>query len=322
MSDKLEKSRQELLDGLVQLRFSDQDERITDLNAAELAESLLGLVELSGQMARAGLYGEGIAPEIRVRPPEKGSFVIEAIVDWAAANPEGALTMSGSAGAALTQAIHAGLKMIKGGTVANWEDSGDGMVKILWRDESTPTEVPLPVWKELQKGKRQTRRALARILAPLGDQADTLEVRDGTASDTTAEILGTTPSVVAGKDDYRVAVQQVDDTAESTREFDTEAKLSSIDFRRGEKWHLQTLEGNRGATMEDEEFLLKLDRGLALHKNDIFELKIREVQTTKNGRNSRTWSVVKVTHKRRGADDDNQTPSPESTFSAEAESAD
>lgn len=309
MSEQLSKKRDDLLGGLVQLRFSDEAGSITDINAAEMAESLLGLVELNGQMARAGLYGEGIPPEVRVRPPEKGSFIIEAILQWSAANPEGALTMATTAGGLLTQAINVGIKVTRGGVVEDWDELNNGDVKLKWKDGSTPSQVPAAVWKELQKSKRQTRKALSRIMAPLGDEADKLEIRDGSGSETTSEILETPPDIVAGKDDYRAAVHQSDDVSEWVSEFEAEAQLRSIDFRPGEKWRIKTLHGTRSATMEDEEFLVQLDRGMALHKNDIFDVTIREVQTTKNGRTSKVWSVIKATRKRRGEDDDNTTPS-------------
>lgn len=309
MNEELEQRRKKLSDGLVQLRFSDEEGNISDINAAQMAESLLGIVELSSQMARAGLYGEGIPPEIRVRPPVEGSFIIEAIVQWSADNPEGAWTIASTAGAGLTQAINVGLKVFRGATVTQWEDLPNGDVKLIWRNGDTPSQVPGPVWKELQKGKRQTRRALSKILAPMGSEADRVEIRDGNASETTGEILESPPEAVASMDDYRIVVAQTDDISEKISEFDVEAKLRSIDFRRGEKWRIQTVEGMRGATMEDEEFLLQIDRGMALHKNDIFEVTIHEVQTTKNGRTSKVWSITKAILKRRGADDDDPEPS-------------
>jgi len=309
MSDELKHARNDETDGLVQLRFADEAGNIRDINAAEMAESLLGLVQLNGQMARAGLYGEGAAPEIRVRPPEKGSFIIEAIVQAVNADPVGAVTIAGTLGGGLVQAINVGVKLMRGGKVDDWEELEGGDYKLKWKDGSTPTRVPGPVWRELEKSKRQTRKALARIMAPLGDDADTLEVRDGRASETTSEVLQTPPELVASKDDYRAAVQEVDDVSEYTSVFDAEAQLRSIDFKAGEKWKIKTLHGTRSATMEDEEFLLQLDRGMAIHKNDIFDVRIREVQTTKNGRTSKVWSIIKATRKRRGADDDHSTSS-------------
>lgn len=306
----------ELTDGLVQLRFSDEAGTIHDLNAAEMAEALQGLVELNTQMAKAGLYGEGAPPEIRVRPPEKGSFIIEAVVQWAAANPEGAASISGTAGAALTWAIGTGVKIVRGDVVDDFDYLDNGNVKVKFKNGS-PEEVPRKVWEELNTKKRRTRKALSKIMAPLGDDADLLEVRDGNASETTSQIMGAEPDLIVGRDDYRAAVREVDDIEELESDFEAEAQLRAIDFRRGEKWTVKTLHGTRKAKIEDEEFLLQLDRGLALHKNDIFDVMIHEVITTKNGRNSTQWSLTKVSRKRRGADDDNQNSSSQEPDSPE-----
>ena len=46
--------------------------------------------------------------------------------------------------------------------------------------------------------------------------------------------------------------------------------------------------------MEDAKFLTRVAEGLALHKDDIFNLKIREDSTTTNGRTRTTWTVLKV----------------------------
>ncbi|MFS0718832.1 hypothetical protein ABC337_05095 [Arthrobacter sp. 1P04PC] len=314
----MEKNEQvgELTDGLVQLRFSDEAGTIHDLNAAEMAEALQGLVELNAQMAKAGLYGEGAHPEIRVRPPEKGSFIIEAVVQWAAANPEGAVSISGSAGAALTWAIGTGVKLVRGDVVDDFDYLDNGNVKVKFKNGS-PEEVPRKVWEELNTKKRRTRKTLSKIMAPLGDDADLLEVRDGDATETTSQIMGAAPDLVVGRDDYRAAVREIDDVEERESDFEAEAQLRAIDFRRGEKWTVKTLHGTRKAKIEDEEFLLQLDRGLALHKNDIFDVTIHEVITTKNGRNSTQWSLTKVSRKRRGADDDNQDSSPQEPDSPE-----
>lgn len=303
----------ELADGLVQLRYSDEGGTIHDLNAAEMAEALQGLVELNSQMAKAGLYGEGAPPELRVRPPQEGSFIIETVLQWAAENPEGAATVYGTVGGALTGVIRMGVRLVRGDEVDDFEYLDNGNVKVKWKHGS-PEEVPQKVWNELQTKKRRTRKSLSKIMAPLGDDADRLEIRDGNTAETTDEIMQTEPDLVVGRDDYRAAVQEVDDISENVSQFDAEARLRTIDFRRGEKWTVKTVYGTRKATIEDEEFLLLLDRGMALHKNDIFDVTIHEVVTNKNGRNSTEWSLIRVTRKKRGEDDDDptsSTPEPE-----------
>lgn len=55
--------------------------------------------------------------------------------------------------------------------------------------------------------------------------------------------------------------------------------------------------------MQDADFLLRVDRGLAIHKDDIFTLTIREDATLKNGRTRRTWTVLQVKGQRRRSGD-------------------
>lgn len=66
MTDDSEGARSTVLErteyvenGVVQLRFADMDDSVMDLNAAEAAEVLQGMVEFTGQLARAGALGDG-----------------------------------------------------------------------------------------------------------------------------------------------------------------------------------------------------------------------------------------------------------------------
>lgn len=316
--NSVEKKEQigELSDGLVQLRFSDDEGKIHDLNAAEMAETLQGLVEFTSQMAKAGLFGDGPPPELRVRPPQEGSVILEAVLQWAGQNPEEAVGTALAAGGALVQGLNMGFKRLRGQEPKDFDYLDNGDVKVVWADDRVD-QVPAKVWDQLRVEKKQTRKALRKLLAPLSDDADSMEVREGTSADTTDEILRAEPEVVASRDDYRTAVVDVDDISENIHTFDAEAQLTSIDFRRGEKWRIKTLDGSRQAMMEDEEFLRQVDKGMALHKNDIFDVTIREVSTTKNGRTSRDWSLIKVIRKRRGEDDGNDGSSPEEPPSPE-----
>lgn len=292
----------EVEDGVVQLRFADNDGEVRDLIAAEMVEVLQGLVEFTSDMSKRGLFGDGVEPEVRVRPPKEGSFIIEAIVTWAAANPEAAIGTALSSGAAITQAINVGIKKIRGEEPQDFDHLPNGNVKVIWPNHKV-NEIPRATWDRLNAMKRPTRSALRKLLVPLGDGADTLEVRDGAVAESTEELLRSDPEAVATRADYREVATQSDDIEEATRTFETEARLQSIDFRPGEKWRVETVAGSRLATMEDEQFLLELDRGAALHKDDIFELELREHRTTKNERTSTEWAITRVIRKRRGGDD-------------------
>lgn len=307
MTDIAQTSTEEVRDGLVQLRFSDDDGNIRDINAAELAEVLQGLVEFTSSLAKTGMFGHGMPPQVRVRAPKQGSFIVEAIVQWAGENPEATIGLATTAGGAVVQGIHVGIKRLRGVEPSNFEYLENGNVKVQWPD-NTVDEVPSETWKKLKELKRPTRRALRKILAPLGDDVDRVEVRDGSAEETTEQILADQPQVVATRNDYLTAVAEVDEVNEDTSILEVEGQLGSIDFRPGQKWRVQTPVGTRMATMEDEAFLLALDRGMALHKNDNFRLRIREDRTVKNGRTSKEWAVVRVERTRlEGADDEGST---------------
>ena len=311
-NDSVRAQNAEIADGVVQLRFSDEAENIRSINAAEMAEAIQGLVEFTSSMAKAGLFGDGAPPELRVRPPREGSFILEAVLQLYQNDPGVALGTAGSAGAALATGLRVGIRRLRGDEPADFEYLDNGDVKITWPHQRVD-QIPSQVWDQLRANKRPTRRALRKLMAPLSDEADSLEVRDGTADQSTSRILESEPELVANRSDYRIAVQEPDDVTETVETFEVEAQLTSIDFRPGEKWRIKTLEGTRQATMEDEEFSRQLDNGMALHKNDIFDVTIREIRTVKNGRTTREWSLIKVTRKRRGEDGDhNESSSGES----------
>ncbi|WP_417510598.1 hypothetical protein [Microbacterium sp.] len=322
------RDREEIEDGVVQLRFADDDNNIHDISASDLAQVLEGLVAFTGELAKAGEFGDGPAPRIRVRAPKEGSFVLEALV-WVQDNPIGAagLTVGGAAGIAaaksfgtaagkaVAQAIGAGIRNLRGQKPVDFEHLENGDVKVKWPDDSV-SEVRRETWDKLQQMKRPTRQALSKIMTPLNTDADKLEVRDASVEDTTEEILETPADAVAIRTDYLTAILEAEETSEDERIFETEAVLSTIDFDNTAKWRVKTTrEGTRTATIEDVQFLKGLDRGDAIHKNDIFWLKVKETTTKEPGKNVRTeWAVIEVRRTKRGdtdgdAHDDDSTPS-------------
>lgn len=301
----------EIEDGLIQLRFSDDDGNVRDINAAELAEVLQGLVEFTAGMSKTGMLGNGVPPEVRVRPPKQGSFIVEAILQWAGANPEATIGLATTAGGAIVQSLNVGIKRLRGTEPSNFEYLDNGQVKVQWPD-NTVDEISLPAWKKLNEMKRPTRRTLRKILAPLGDDVDRVEVRDGRADESTEQVLTTEPDVVARREDYLSAAVEVDEVDENTDILEVEGQLSSIDFRPGQKWRVQTPLGTRMATMEDASFLAEVDRGLALHKTDNFRLRIRQERVVTNGRTKIDWAVVRVERARLGDSADGQHAEPSS----------
>lgn len=304
------RDREEIGDGVVQLRFVDEADNVTDISATDLAEVLEGLVQFTSELAKSGEFGDGPAPRIRIRAPKEGSFVLEAIV-WVQENPiatTGLAAFTGAAAAAagksVVDAIGAGIRSLRGQRPVDFDYLENGDVKVKWPDNSV-SQVRRETWEKLQQMKRPTRSALSKLLTPLNTDADTLEVRDASVDATTDEILSTPAEAVAIRTDYLTAIQEAEETYENERIFETEAVLRTIDFDNTAKWRVKTThEGTRTATIEDVQFLRGLDRGDAIHKNDIFWLKVKENTIKEPGKNARTeWAVIEVRRTRRGDTD-------------------
>lgn len=290
-------------DDLIQFRFTAEDETLDSLRANEVADSISGLIELLHHLAMEGALGEGPPPEVRVRPPKHGSFILEAAIQWVGENPEGAYAVgTGTAG---TFAHYIGLLIKQSrNEVTNYEDTPDGQVKLQFKDGAVE-EVSRPTWKALKKQRRKTKRALRKLLRPLNDDAEDMEVRHGSSANTTQELEHLPIATSADADDYQRVALDEDEVEESVWTFDTEATVLTPDFRAGQKWRIEIPgEPARLAIMDDEEFFEKLDRDHPVYKNEIFNLTIREVSTRKNGRLSREWTIEKVNGTRRGGAND------------------
>ncbi len=153
-------------------------------------------------------------------------------------------------------------------------------------------------------------------IPPEGCVRDVRGMRRATLQFSEKFAVSTPAEAVAIRGDYLSAITEPDDSFENERIFETEATLGSIDFGTNQKWRVETTrEGTRKANIEDLDFLHGLDRGDAIHKNDIFWLKIRETVTKERGRNASTeWAVIEVKRTKRGdtdgdSRDDTTTPS-------------
>lgn len=310
MSEASSNDYRDIEDGVVQLRFADDDGALHALNAAEVAQVLQGVVEFTDNLAKRGAFGDGMPPTVLVRPAKTGSFTLEAVLAWSAAHPE-VVGMYMTAGGVVVKSIDAGLKKLRGVRVTNIEHTANGLVKLNWSDGDVQ-EVPDVAWRELNAMPKKTRKALAKIMAPLSDAADRLELRDASVDENSDEVMSAPPAAVATRSDYREASHESDEVDETSETFDAEASFGSIDFQNNDKWRVISNRGTRNATIEDEELLRTLDRGGAIHKNDLFAVTIREEKVVKNGRTTTTWFVVDARLTRRGDDDADSSTSPTS----------
>lgn len=301
-----------LLDGVVQLHFEDEAGALHDLSAAEMAEVLQGMVEFTSQMAKAGLFGEVVAPEVRVRAPKEGSVLLETLIHFTQSEPWTAAGVYASAGVAvgakLGGAVTVAARVLRGNQVSDFDYINDGRdVKITWSD-TTVDEISAEAWGELKTQKKKTKKALSKIMAPLGDDVTSLGIRSAGAGETTDDVLATEPNVVFDVADYREAVAVVPDPEDEVSIFEIEAMLASVDFREGKGWRVEFQQGTRrtqrSVEVEDRAFLRSLDQGRPLHKNDILNVKIREVVKGRNGRKTTDWAIIEVLSQRRGGGED------------------
>lgn len=268
---------------------------------------LTGLVGLSGDFAKAGAFNsEGIVDsEVLVRPAQEGSFLIE-VVRVVTENWEAISAIAGPP--TLTQIILWATKSARA-DVEEFEHLDNGNVKVKWQD-GTAQEVPLAAWKELQKNTPRRKKQLRQILAPLSDsRVSAVDVERPSSKELEKLTPDNAPDVfVLTKPDYD-AVKPDDETVEQSRIVDAEAQMTAIDFDDSTKWRVRaTFDGKtikRSATVEDEDFLGHVSNGLAIRKEDIFQVRLREDTSTTNGRTSTRWTVLEVLQHRRASGDDN-----------------
>lgn len=275
---------------VVQFRFTGQTsdgEELRELPAALLAETLQGLVELTSDFAKAGTFGNGLPPEVRVRPAREGSFILE-VVNFISEHPAEVATSVGMP--SLSSVLWWATKSVRA-DVKDFTHLPNGNVKVVWQDD-TVNEIPLAAWDELNKRKRRRKGQLRKIMAPLSD-AEVTAVQVTDLEDVPRGIVNDAPEeYVLERTDYHLARPE-DEVVNDSRFFETEAQMATVDFE-GDKWRVKTHDRTRSVTVEDAKFLTRVAEGLALHKDDIFNLKIREDSTTTNGRTRTTWTVLKV----------------------------
>ncbi|MBL3689481.1 hypothetical protein D3226_05835 [Leucobacter chromiireducens subsp. chromiireducens] len=287
------------------LRFVGEDEEgsaIHELRAAHVAEVLQGVVGLASDFDKAGVFSpEGPSgSEVLVRPAKEGSFLIEVVrvlsENWETAVAAGGIPSLSTVIWWATRSARADVK--------DFDYLENGNVKVTWQDD-TAQEVPAAAWEELQKRTRRRKKQLRQIMAPLSDpNVTSLEVASPASEEDEDTAQDDAPEVfVLTRPDYN-AVKPEDDIEETQEIFEVEAQMSAIDFDDPTKWRVRTKDRSRSASVEDQVFLGRVANGLAIRKNDIFRLRIREDVTKKNGRTRTAWTVLRVESYRRAAGDE------------------
>lgn len=288
----------------ITLRFVGENEdgsELHELRASHVAEVLEGLVGIASDFEKAGAFGDGLPAEVLVRPAREGSFIIE-VVRILSEHADEIATGAGVAGVPSLSSIIWWATRSARADVKDFDYLENGNVKVVWQDD-TAEEIPRPAWAELNKRSRRRKKHLRQIMAPLSDDRVTaVKVKD---EDPEPEAEPSAPvEYTLERTDYHL-MRPEDDIEEKTRVFEAEAEMAAIDFEDNDRWRVRTADTRRMATMEDAAFLLRVERGLALHKDDVFNLRIREDYVKKNGTSRTTWTVLEVLgHRRRSVNDD------------------
>lgn len=284
---------------VLQLRFTGSEADNHQISAWELAQALEGVAGFIEEMLQAVSPHEKVNVPVKVRPLQEGSLAVEFIINvgnWIAANPEGAVALGGtSIGGFALGTIRAGMNIAKSGQPEDFEyQEHNDTYKVKWRG-GLVEEVPAKAWQELQKEKKKTRKNLQKILNPIGNSAQQLELRSSYDADVESEVLLRQPAEVTyDQSDYRAVSYEYDEEITHKRTFTTEASFTTLDFRPGKKWRVQSTQGNRLATMADDGFQKQLDEGLKIGADDLFEIAVSEETTEKGGRTSVEWTIVQV----------------------------
>lgn len=289
---------------VIQFRFADNDSDDVEINAWELADAIQGFAGFTEQLARSGAFGEGVIQGTKVRPPKEGSFILEFVVpviDWIANNPTGASALGATGGGGIAYTVKSAMKLAMFDKVKDVEPvpNEEDVVKVTWKSEEV-NYVPRVAWDTLQKAPVKTRKNLQKIMAPLADSADKLEVRSGNVEESSDQIINNEVEETFDNQDFRDLWAQKEEPVEKIGFFESEAVVQSIDFRPDGKWLLKVGQRDRKVAIEDTDFLRELDNGMKIGKDDTFQVTIKETQLITEGSSKSEWVVVKIRRTRVG----------------------
>lgn len=277
------------------LRYSNEDGTLYELAAADLAEALQGLNELVSGFAEAGAFGDGPPPRVMVRPPEEGSFAMEAVLEVLQAHVQlGDVVLGGSTFTGITSAVRWATKSARVG-ISDVDYLDNGKVKIKWQDD-TADVVEEKVYDELRRSKRKNKRALRKILGPMGDEASTL-----TVTDLDGQPDGAPAEVELTRDDYRAVRPEQQEAQDEVSTFEAEAQVMHANLQGPEGWRVRTIAGERRVTIEDEDFLAEVREGRPISADEILWVTVREEVTVPNERKRTKWTITEVHSSRHAA---------------------
>lgn len=291
---------------LTQLRFATKDAQ-TALTAKEVSNVLAGLHEINEVLNSKNGYGAGTKATLEVKPFREGSLIIEVVTElMGSPAAQGVLDVAGATTVAWF--IKRLLDKTRASEISDFDILRDGTVKVKWHD-GTVEHVSRPVWHEFSKLSRKSKGAMRKIMTPLDNENRIMELRQGSANQTTAELEKTPAERVANRSDWQRFQVGEDEPADEPEWFEAVGKFSNVNFNSGEGWRFETEDSERRVSIEDEDFLAQVQEdGRSFNKSGTYTVKIREEKYWTDQQRRTTWAIEEV-----NPHDSNNLPAPRDT---------
>lgn len=259
-----------------------------EIDVADLAPALLALGELFSA-ANQALNKDRAEAKLRIRASEKGSFVallsldvsfVTDLLDMVAANPDRVtaadqlldlLIKGGGALATGTVGLFGALRFLRGKRPDKTEKNENGTTSITVGPTTIVVDQRTVVLLEDYRTREATEKFVGTALNAKGiNKVSFDEEPDGT------------PELILTKDDIaavKVPEPEDDDKTETTTKREALVKIVSAQFAEGYLWRFTDGTNTFTASMEDQDFLNRLDRSeVVLSKNDTLRCEIEETQ--------------------------------------------
>lgn len=260
-----------------------------EIDVADLAPALLALGELFSA-ANQALNKDRAEAKLRIRASEKGSFVallsldvsfVTDLLDMVAAKPDRVtaadqllelLIKGGKVVAGGTVGLFVALRFLRGKRPDKTEKNENGTTSITVGPTTIVVDQRTVVLLEDYGTREATEKFVGTALNAKGiNKVSFDEERDGT------------PELILTKDDIaavKVPEPEDDDKTETTTKRKALLKIVSAQFAEGYLWRFTDGTNTFTASMEDQDFLNRLDRSeVVLSKNDTLRCEIEETQT-------------------------------------------
>jgi hypothetical protein len=257
----------------------------------DLAPALLALGELFADASRT-VYPEQEPVALDIKATEEGSFILHLILEAERAWDQVEDLFGSDAASALVNikelvigaplGLFALIRHLKGRRIKSRENGPDpGQIKLTLTDGTT-IEIPVEVLKLYDNPS--VRRKARDVVTPLG--------REGVERlDFDSEDLDT-----VSLDEADLSAFESPEVEDILGENEVDLTLSIIapTFREGYKWQFDAGQGRFWATIEDPDFLARVDSGERFAKGDRLRCRLLLVQLQVEGKLTTQSTVVKV----------------------------